>query len=616
MKMHFFSAIICFVLLLSLIFSFNVVASAKQNPTTSTSAHKVLKNNAPKTVSGFKCSTLTSSQIKLNWNKVSGANGYFIYRYNYSANKWVRTNNVKGTTATFTKLTPATRYAFAVKAYKTQKGKVIASPSYPKLILITRLNSASILKAQPFHHIIKLSWNKLSAAQGYIIYKYNTEQKHWERFNILNSNTTDITLSALESNTVYYFALRGYKIVAGREILSENIVTCTTKTLSSSVKNLKIFAAENRIRLSWDKFENATGYNIYLYNSSTNQWDFLAKTAANNYVKTSLQSGKIFKFGVVPIINETAPDEDDIATVEGITLPGLVRFDIEQNDNNIKLSWVKRAEADGYIVYTKLPGSDWNKAQETDLTTCTIPALDAEEYLVAVRAVKNYNGEVIYGNLHQECIFKTYSGSLYSDGDSIAYGTGSSGYSYSALFAQNHALKLKNNAVGGGTLASETAGVYHIAESVIQNVNPSYDIIFLEGGINDYYRSAPLGEIKEDENEFDINTTCGALQIMLSYVKENCPDSKVYFISVHKTLGADKANKLGLSYEDYKARIDEICKKYNISVIDCYNSDFDLSLTTTRNSVYPDGDGIHPTLQGYIKYYLPLIEQSVILPAD
>ena len=98
---------------------------------------------------------------------------------------------------------------------------------------------------------------------------------------------------------------------------------------------------------------------------------------------------------------------------------------------------------------------------------------------------------------------------------------------------------------------------------------------------------------------------------MLSYAVKTCKNSKIYFISVHKIYEDSKKNLLGLNYNDYRKAIVSICQKYNVPVIDCYNSPFDYSYTFKKNGVFPKGDKIHPTEEGYKRFYMPVIEKAV-----
>lgn len=98
----------------------------------------------PGTVSGFKVSSITSNTIKLVWNRVSGAQGYIVYKYDNSNKTWIRVAKTKTTSNTYTvsKLSSATTYRFAVKAYKTVSGREITSDKFPQLT--TSTNPANV----------------------------------------------------------------------------------------------------------------------------------------------------------------------------------------------------------------------------------------------------------------------------------------------------------------------------------------------------------------------------------------------------------------------------------------------------------------------------------------
>ena len=83
--------------------------------------------DAPATVTGFKAASTSANSVKLTWNKVSGAQGYIIYKYDDVKKTWVRDAKTNTTDNTYTvnKLNAGTAYKFAVKAYITA-GKEIA----------------------------------------------------------------------------------------------------------------------------------------------------------------------------------------------------------------------------------------------------------------------------------------------------------------------------------------------------------------------------------------------------------------------------------------------------------------------------------------------------------
>lgn len=149
------------------------------------------------TVTNFKTVSTSTNSVKLYWNKVNGANGYIIYKFDNKKKIWVRSVKTKTTanTCTIRNLQSGTTYKFAVKAYKTINGKEISSASYPIVTTSTNPVAVSGFKAASVvGTTAKLTWNKVAEAQGYIIYRYDTVNKKWVRITKTTANVNSYTV--------------------------------------------------------------------------------------------------------------------------------------------------------------------------------------------------------------------------------------------------------------------------------------------------------------------------------------------------------------------------------------------------------------------------------------
>ena len=252
------------------------------------------------TVSGFKASSTSANAVKLTWNKVSGAQGYIIYKYDNSKKTWVRVAKTTTTANTYTvnKLSAGTTYKFAVKAYKTISGKEISSASYPQLTTYTNLATVSGLKASSTStSAVKLTWNKVSGAQGYIIYKYDNSKKTWVRVAKTTTTSNTYTVNKLSAGTTYKFAVKAYKTINGKEISSASYPQLTTSTNPAKV-NFILTAGSKKATVKWNKVSGATGYKVYYKTSSNGKWVALKTTTGTSYTKTGLTKGKTYYFTV------------------------------------------------------------------------------------------------------------------------------------------------------------------------------------------------------------------------------------------------------------------------------------------------------------------------------
>ena len=109
-------------------------------------------------------------------------------------------------------------------------GKEILSESYPTVSAVTKLPTVTGFKATTAASSVKLNWNKVSSADGYVVYKYDNTKKTWVRLIKTTSNVDSYTVSKLNSANEYKFAIRAYKTMSGKEILSESFPQLSIKT--------------------------------------------------------------------------------------------------------------------------------------------------------------------------------------------------------------------------------------------------------------------------------------------------------------------------------------------------------------------------------------------------
>lgn len=156
--------------------------------------------------------------------------------------------------------------------------------------------------------------------------------------------------------------------------------------------------------------------------------------------------------------------------------------------------------------------------------------------------------------------------------------------------------------VSGTTITKREGRTDSILERTIKmyNDHPNADYIILEGGINDMFLALPIGEITNGYNDtYDENTFCGALESMFRYITLNFKGKKCGFINIFKVPSCT-------NQKYYVPKIIDICKKWQIPMLDLYNeSDLNYYLDTIKQNFsqitdnQPNGDGLHPNSKGY-----------------
>lgn len=161
------------------------------------------------------------NSVKLTWDKVNGAAGYRIYRAASKNGTYtkIKTISSRNTTAyTDTKLTTGKTYYYKMRAYRMTGSKYIWAsyssvksakpvPATVNLTTVTARSKSAVLK-----------WNKVSGASGYVVYRATSKNGKYTRVASVKSNKFTYTNTKLKSKKAYYYKVRAYRTVKGKNV--------------------------------------------------------------------------------------------------------------------------------------------------------------------------------------------------------------------------------------------------------------------------------------------------------------------------------------------------------------------------------------------------------------
>ena len=174
-----------------------------------------------------------TNAVRINWNKVSGASGYRIYRYNTSTKKWESVKTIgDGSAVTYrdSGLKSGTQYKYKVKAYVRYNGVVYWGSASKEILTATKPSKVSISKINISTTSVRLFWNKVSCT-GYKVQQSSDGGKTWKTVKLVK-NATELKITGLKKNTAYKYRVLAYKSNgAGRNALGawSGVKTATTK---------------------------------------------------------------------------------------------------------------------------------------------------------------------------------------------------------------------------------------------------------------------------------------------------------------------------------------------------------------------------------------------------
>lgn len=200
----------------------------------------------------------TKTSVTLKWNKVTGADGYIVYKYNSSTKKYEVIKTVTKTSLKISNLKSGTTYKFKVRAYKKDGDTIYGAYSSVKEVT-TKLSAPSKVTSKAATTSVKLTWSKSRGADGYRIY-YKSGEK-WKTL-VKSVKGTTYTIKKLKAATKHTFAVRAYKKTKDGTIWSEyKDFSAATKPgkATLTVKSISPGAAT----LTWKKVTNANSYRVY-----------------------------------------------------------------------------------------------------------------------------------------------------------------------------------------------------------------------------------------------------------------------------------------------------------------------------------------------------------------
>jgi len=317
---------------------------------------KGLPPAAPANVSAVKNSSSPTNSIIISWDTVGNATGYKLY-YSTDGGSTFTEVTIPSTSYTHNGLSPNTTYYYKVAAYNVNgtgspssvvsaKTDNVPPPTTPANVSAVATSSSSIT----------VSWNSVTGATGYKVYRSNSESGP---FTEVATSLTSYQHSGLTSGTTYYYKVIAYN--GGGESSPSGVVSATTppgKPTASAA------ASENNITVSWTPVSGADGYYVYYSASSsgpfTTQVTGSPATSATTSINlTGLSYGTTYYYQVVAYKGSVKGDLSNVASATTkpnvaptVTVTGTT-------SSSATLSWNSIAGATGYKVYRLSSGGTY-----------------------------------------------------------------------------------------------------------------------------------------------------------------------------------------------------------------------------------------------------------------
>lgn len=188
-------------------------------------------------------------------------------------------------------------------------------------------------------------------------------------------------------------------------------------------------------------------------------------------------------------------------------------------------------------------------------------------------------------------------------GSSLTYGSASMGESFVDFMEKRDGIIPYKEALSGTTLVDEDAEgkKSYIARMMTIDKNFLADAFVCQLSTNDATLLKPLGEISTHTERiyFDTHTVAGAIEYIISYIKDTWKDCPVIFYITTQYKNAQYERMIDLLYE--------IKEKWGIGILDLWN-DPEMNAVSKKDFKLYMAFGSHPTRAGYLKWWTPKFE--------
>lgn len=234
----------------------------------------------------FKSVQNTDQGIKLNWNSIKGAHGYYIYK-KIGNGEWKYLCWTKALTYTDKKVSNGTTYSYRVRAFRNDT----ISGYYLDGITAKRF-SAPILKTPVnTEQGIKVQWNKLGGAAGYYVYR-KTGNSGWKY--IGKTTSTYFVDTKVQAGVTYKYTVKAYSSTGQFSAYSTKGISYERLT---TPKIYDYDTPRGGIKIKWKDVKGADGY--YVYRKTANSsWSYLGKTNSLNFTDVGAKKGTSYQYTV------------------------------------------------------------------------------------------------------------------------------------------------------------------------------------------------------------------------------------------------------------------------------------------------------------------------------
>lgn len=314
----------------------------------------------------LKAQVKSEKSVRLSWNRVSGADGYALYRKISGQENFKNIKNFSNgsdTSYTDKSAETGTRYVYKVRAYCLSEGKKVWGGDSAQVTVTPAIAAPSKVElTNASYNSISISWKKVSKAEGYRILRSSSANGRYSTIDSVKGNSRQTyTDKRLSAGKAYYYKVCAYSTVKGKKVNGLHSAAVGGRAVAPAVKVKSEAAGASAVKLTWSKVSlpsKNSGYNIYRVENGKSKRVKSCNSRTVSYTVKNLTPGVKYTFKVVPYVRDSERKavfglDSNLITAA----PKLLAVSIEKAETSangsIQVTWkaTRDSEEETYVVY-------------------------------------------------------------------------------------------------------------------------------------------------------------------------------------------------------------------------------------------------------------------------
>ena len=265
-----------------------------------------------------KASNVSSSgKPKVTWDKVEGADKYYVYRAIGSSGTYEKVATTSSTSYTHTGAKAGKLYYYKVVAVyaNNENANSAKSDSVSKRCDLAKPTNVKISTVASSGKP-KITWSKVDGADKYEVYRATSKNGTYTKY-YTTSSTSYTNTSATAGYTYYYKVKAIYTDNTNANSAYSSIVSMTCDCAKPSVSITR--NGSGKPKLSWKAVDGASKYEIYRATSKNGTYEKYYTTTSTSYTNTSAKAGKTYYYKVKAICGRSSYGNSAYSSIVSIT---------------------------------------------------------------------------------------------------------------------------------------------------------------------------------------------------------------------------------------------------------------------------------------------------------